>query len=160
MSEAPIHPEDERLKILRMVEDGKITAEQAITLLGSLSQDNASRIALEPEPPASVVPEAPIAPIEPVAPVAPAAPVAPKSNGGLRFFKVRVTDTNTGKSKVSVTLPLKLVDWGLKISPKFAPEMANIDIDQLSEALHSGLEGKLVDVVDDEDGEHVEIFIE
>jgi hypothetical protein len=28
------------------------------------------------------------------------------------------------------------------------------------EALHSGMTGKIIDVVDDEDGEHVEIFVE
>ena len=28
------------------------------------------------------------------------------------------------------------------------------------EALRSGITGKIIDVVDDEDGEHVEIFVE
>jgi hypothetical protein len=33
-------------------------------------------------------------------------------------------------------------------------------MDQLMEALRSGMTGKIIDVVDDEDGEHVEIFVE
>jgi hypothetical protein len=33
-------------------------------------------------------------------------------------------------------------------------------MDQLMEALRIGTTGKIIDVVDDEDGEHVEIFVE
>ena len=81
------------------------------------------------------------------------------SNGGPRFFKVRVTDIQSGRSKVSVTLPLALVDWGLKIGARYAPE-ADIDMREVGEMLRMGIEGKLIDVMDEEDGEHVEIFVE
>jgi len=33
-------------------------------------------------------------------------------------------------------------------------------MDQLMEALRTGMIGKIIDVTDDEDGEHVEIFVE
>jgi hypothetical protein len=33
-------------------------------------------------------------------------------------------------------------------------------MDQLMEALRSGMTGKIIDVTDDKDGEHVEIFVE
>jgi hypothetical protein len=33
-------------------------------------------------------------------------------------------------------------------------------MDQIMEALRSGMTGKIIDVTDDEDGEHVEIFVE
>jgi hypothetical protein len=37
-----------------------------------------------------------------------------------------------------------------------------VNVDQLMESLRTGatMEGKIVDVIDDEDGEHVEIFID
>jgi hypothetical protein len=38
--------------------------------------------------------------------------------------------------------------------------VGSIDLGQLNEMLQSGVEGKIVDVLDEEDGEHVEIFIE
>jgi hypothetical protein len=79
--------------------------------------------------------------------------------GGPRWFKVRVTDLVTGKSKTSVTIPIGLMDWGLKLGAQFAPE-AEIDMEDLSEALRSGIEGKIIDVVDELDGEHVEIYVE
>ena len=66
----------------------------------------------------------------------------------------------TGKTKTSVNIPLGLMEWGLQIGAQFAPEVANINSEELIEALQSGVDGKIVDVIDEEDGEHVEIFIE
>jgi hypothetical protein len=48
----------------------------------------------------------------------------------------------------------------LQIGAQYAPEVADLDFAQLKEMLKSGVEGKVVDVIDEEDGEHVEIFIE
>ena len=68
----------------------------------------------------------------------------------------------SGKSKVNVNLPLKLVDAGLNIAAQFAPE--DIDVaglmDAVNDAIDDNLTGKIVDVVDGEDGEHIEVFIE
>jgi hypothetical protein len=52
------------------------------------------------------------------------------------------------------------MEWGLQIGAQFAPEVANLDLGELKEMLQSGVEGKVIDVIDEEDGEHVEIFIE
>ena len=49
---------------------------------------------------------------------------------------------------------------GLKMGAKFAPEVDGMDIQQITEAINSGMTGKIIDVVDDDDGEHVEIFVE
>jgi hypothetical protein len=73
---------------------------------------------------------------------------------------VRVTDLVSGKTKVSVNIPFGLMEWGLQIGAQFAPEVGNLDFEQLKEMLQSGVEGKIVDVIDEEDGEHVEIFVE
>ena len=56
-----------------------------------------------------------------------------------------------------VNLPLGLVDAGLNIASKYAPDVA---FDELVDAISAGAEGKIIDVYDEEDGEHVEIFIE
>jgi hypothetical protein len=49
------------------------------------------------------------------------------------------------------------VDAGLNIASKYAPDIA---FDELVEAINAGAEGKIIDVQDEEDDEHVEIFIE
>jgi hypothetical protein len=43
---------------------------------------------------------------------------------------------------------------------KFAPQIEGLDADQLMQIIESGELGQIVDVVDDEDGEHVEVFLE
>jgi len=121
---------EERMKILKMIEEGKLSAEEGTKLLAAL---NTKR------PPSSRPPGMP---------------------GGPRMLRIRVTDTRTGRSKASVQIPLALVDAGLKIGAHFAPEVEGVDMSNVMEALRSGVTGKIIDVTDDEDGEHVEIFVE
>ena len=74
---------------------------------------------------------------------------------------MRVTDLKTGRRKVNVNIPLGLVDVGLKMGAKFAPAgVEGLDVNQIMAALKNGGEGKVVDVENEEDGEHVEVFIE
>lgn len=123
---------EERMKILKMIEEGKISAEEGTKLLAALSEGSHSAQSLFP----------------------PAGPGAP------RTLRVRVTDVASGRSKASVQIPLALVDAGLKIGAHFAPEVEGVDMSNVMDALRAGMTGKIIDVTDDEDGEHVEIFIE
>jgi hypothetical protein len=127
---------EENLKILRMIEERTITAEQGAQLLAAGNKAAGA----------------------PASPSALAAP-APKS-GKTRWFRVLVTDTASDKVRVSVRLPLSLVKWGMKVGGQFSPEVKGIDFDELSEIINSETDGKLVEVMDEEDGEHVQIFIE
>jgi hypothetical protein len=43
---------------------------------------------------------------------------------------------------------------------KFAPEVEGLDVQQIADAVNSGMTGKIIDVTDEEDGEHVEIYVE
>ena len=121
---------EERLKILKMIEEGKLTAEEGTKLLAALSQKKSG----PPRPPGMP--------------------------GGAKWLRVRVTDMRTGRSKASVQIPLALVDAGLKIGAHFAPEVEGVDMSNVMEALRTGVTGKIIDVTDEEDGEHVEIYVE
>jgi len=123
---------EERMRILKMIDEGKITAEEGAKLLATLSDSRKSS-------------------------TAPRKPDLRNNPGGARWLKVRVTDMVTGKAKATVNLPLGLVDAGLNIASKYAPDIA---FDELVEAINAGAEGKIIDVYDEEDDEHVEIFIE
>lgn len=132
---------EERLKILTMLQEGKINAEQAARLLEALENaSSAGRSA--PKPPS-----------------APASPSYGPAGGG-RWMRVRVTDTDTGKTRVNIRLPLNLVSSGIKMGMRFAPEVDGLDPNLLMDWVRSGEVGQIVDVYDDEDGEHVEVFIE
>ncbi|MCL6431284.1 MAG: hypothetical protein K6V36_10590 [Anaerolineae bacterium] len=77
-----------------------------------------------------------------------------------RWFRVRVTDLRTGKQKVNVSIPLGLVEVGLRLGARFAPNTEGIDLDQIARAIREGTEGRIVDVEDEESAEHVEVYIE
>ena len=124
---------EERMKILKLIEEGKISADEGSKLLSALSD---SRRGI------------------------PTPPRMPGSSGPARWLRIRVTDTRTGRSKASVQIPLALVDAGMKIGAHFAPEVEGVDMSNVMEALRAGVTGKIIDVVDEEDGEHVEIFVE
>ena len=69
--------------------------------------------------------------------------------------------------------PLRVVDFPLVFPNPFSPSRHNeiiiqytlsedtdIDLQELFEQIRSGAQGKIVEVIDDESGEHVEIFVE
>jgi len=122
---------EERMKILKMIEEGKLSAEEGTKLLMALSDKRTS-----------------------------APPRAPGMPGGPRWLRIRVTDVRSGRSKASVQIPLALVDAGMKIGAHFAPEVQGVDMSNVMEAVRSGIVGKIIDVTDEEDGEHVEIYVE
>jgi hypothetical protein len=125
---------EERLKILKMIQEGTITAEEGAKLLKALTSSSQKS-----RPRRATI-----------------------QMGGARWLRVRVTDMASGKSKVNVNLPLKLVDAGINIAAQFVPEDVELEgiMTAVNEAIGDNLVGKIVDVVDGEDGEHIEVFIE
>lgn len=132
---------EERLKILNLLQEGKITAAEAARLLEALETSTSGKAGQRG--PANPVPPPPPGPV-----------------GGGRWLRVRVTDTNSGKTRVNVRLPLNLVGSGIRLGMKFSPEIDGLDPNELMDWIRSGELGQIVDVMDEEDGEHVEVFIE
>jgi hypothetical protein len=82
------------------------------------------------------------------------------SNSG-KWFRVRVTDLSTGKSKTNVKIPVSLANFGMKMAAKYAPEsVEGLDLGEIIAAAKNGGEGMLVDVEDELKGERVEVFVE
>lgn len=77
-----------------------------------------------------------------------------------RWFRVRVNDKRSGKTKVNVNIPLGLVNVGMRMGAKFVPDMAGIDVEEIMRAVKEGAIGKIIEVDDEEDDEHVEIYVE
>ncbi len=123
---------DERMQILNMVAEGKITADEGARLLSALEPDRKKKEAV-------------------VSMTAPSKP---------RWFRVRVTDLETGKNKVNVNLPMSLVDVGTRMGARFAPELEDVDFEDIIEQIKSGAQGKIIEVEDSEGGERVEIYVE
>jgi hypothetical protein len=128
---------DERIKILQMVQEGKISAEEAAELLEALEESARGE-------PASLS----------------STSDSPALGRKPRWFRVRVTDTDSGKPRVNVRLPLSMVSIGLKMGSRFSPEIEGMDPNELMRLIESGEIGQIVDVQDSKDGEHVEVFLE
>jgi len=73
---------------------------------------------------------------------------------------VRVTDRATGRLKVNVNIPVGLIDVGLKMGARFAPDLNGMDLNAIQAAIKGGLQGRIIEVDDDKDNERVEIFVE
>ena len=84
----------------------------------------------------------------------------PESPGQARWMRIRVTDLKTGRAKVNVNLPMGLVNFGMRMGARFAPEMENLDLNEIMQAIQEGAQGKLVEVEDEEDNERVQIYVE
>ncbi len=85
---------------------------------------------------------------------------APVEGAQPHWFRVRVTDLRTGANKVSMNIPMALVNVGIKMGARFVPEAEGVDFEEIAAAIRSGAQGKILDVEDEEDQERVEIFIE
>lgn len=118
----------ERVKILQMIEEGKITAEEGSRLLAALSKSKQVR--------------------------------ADVQMSEAKWLRIRVSELDTGKTTVNVNLPVGLVEVGLRMGARFVPDMEGIELEELSEALRQGMTGKIMDVVDEDEGQRVEIYFE
>jgi hypothetical protein len=119
--------QEERMQILKMLEAGTITADDAARLLDALGDHPPSRT---------------------------------EAAGGKRL-RIRVTNRDTGKHAVNLTIPIGLA----KIAAKFVPARAKqklaeegVDVDAVLSSVLSENIGKLVDI--DSESDHVEISIE
>lgn len=122
---------EERRKILNMIAEGKISAEEGAQLINALRETTHE----------------------------PCCGTETLAGGGARWFRVRVTDT-TGKTQINVSLPINLVDVGLKMGARFVPDLADAEIEEILTAVRGGVQGRIIEIYDEEDGERLEIFVE
>jgi hypothetical protein len=119
---------EERLRILKLIEEGKITAEEGARLLAALNKGSRRQTSA--------------------------------SETDSRWLRVRVTDLRSGKPALNVNLPLSLVNVGLRVGARFVPDVEGIDLASVASALQQGVTGKIMDVVDEDEGQRVEIYVE
>ena len=121
---------DERIKILSMLQEGKIDSSEAARLLQALDES--------------------------AKPTTEEGKTAKKP----RYLHIKVTREIDGKSIADIKVPISIVNAGMRMGAKFSPHMAGMDPDMLAELLKSDEPSQIIDVTDEEDGEHVQIFLE
>jgi hypothetical protein len=132
----------ERLRILEMLEQRKITASEAADLLAALGERERVR---EPsrrrDRPRWLAEE-----------------LAPPSDRA-RWFRVRVTDERSGQVRSNVSVPIGMIGFGLGFARRFRGVPGVGMVDEMFEAVRSGRRGTIFDV-SNEGGERVEIVID
>ena len=128
---------EERMRILMMIQEGKISAAEGARLIEALEEIS-----------------------EPSTPASPPSAAGTASGKKPQYLRVLITDTDTGKARVNVSLPVSLINSGLRMGARFAPEIEGLDMEDLNAWLNSGEIGQIVDIFDEEDGEHIEVFLE
>ena len=191
--------QEERLSILKMVQEGQITAAEAAGLLEALAEPALAPVEVvpgaagEPDPAARwgrywlypllaggglLIAGALVMGLLNVASAAPGwlicgwtpmivgllvAILAWWSRSGT-WLHLRIHEGKGSRRKLAISfpLPLTLAAWALRVAQPFVPQLRDTGVDELVLALrHSTAEGQplVVDVEDDESGEHVEIYI-
>jgi len=122
---------EERIQVLKMIENGVVSAEQGLELMNALDEKE-EQIKIP--------------------------------SGKPKWIKIRVEEGN-GNSKVRVNLPISLVNFGLKMAEGYMPEeqsnnLKGIDFAAIAKEIQNGAEGKLVDVYDEESGDHVTVSVD
>lgn len=135
---------EERRMILEMLKDGTIDVDEAERLMSAIPDMDAQGK------------DAPLAKVE--------------AGQGINPKRFRIRVDEGGKTKVNLTMPFSLVRVGFKIAkavgPRYSEEakvLEDIDIDEILASLNSGdisLPYTMLNVDDDEKGEHVEIVLE
>lgn len=77
-----------------------------------------------------------------------------------RTVRVRVTNLATNRQKATVTIPVSLIEVGLRLGTRLVPQIRGSALEDLLRASESGATGRLLDLQDLEEGERIEIFAE
>jgi hypothetical protein len=123
-------PAEERDRILRLIEAGQVSAAEAARLLDALASPAEAAPAPRGRPPRQ------------------------------RLVHIRVTDLLQNRPRTSVTIPVELIEVGLRLATRLAPQISGSALEQLLRAIAQASTGRLLDFQDLEENERVEIFLE
>lgn len=138
--------ETKRREILQMLANGSITASEAGDLLLQIND-----LEVQPAAPATAPTGEP--------PLTEPERTGKDSAKKARWLNVRVTDTDSGRDRVSLRIPLSLARIGLRMGAHFSPEIGDMDWEQMLQELAGTDEQTIVEVNDQDDGELVRISV-
>lgn len=122
---------EERMRVLKLIEEGKISAAEAVSMLDAAANPDKDQ-----------------------------GQSAAVSNQPVRYIHVIVTDIESGKSRVNIRMPANLVTTGIKMGAHLSTEVNVLDTQQIKDYIKRGVTGQVLDVLDDDEGERVQIFLE
>ena len=132
---------DERLRILTLVKDGKIEITEAIDLLRALDRKESTSVQADAD-----------------------APTQPLTTP--RLLRILKTDTLNQKTLADITIPLDLLQAGMRVGANFYLDLAGLSTEQLDLLVNEPitflrLYGEvLLDLEDENTNEHITLTLE
>ncbi|MGB9896781.1 SHOCT-like domain-containing protein, partial [Thermanaerothrix sp.] len=126
--------QEERLRVLELVSQGKISAEEGARLIEALER-------VETTPPPTAKPPT----LQPASP---------------RWLRVCITNLHSGRTLVNMRLPVSVLEAGLRLGARLGPSLTADQQAHILRAVRAGYSGLILDVRDEEAGERVEILLE
>jgi hypothetical protein len=128
---------EEYMRILKMIEEGKVTAEEGAELMKAIGGGEGDEKV-----------EAQLAGV--------------KSSLKGKKLRIKVTDTETGKDKANIRIPLKLAKLAEKLVPREAKSQMKeqgIDLSGILSNIDELVDGPLVDIDANDKDDHVNVSI-
>ncbi|HEX7557431.1 MAG TPA: hypothetical protein VF338_12455 [Leptolinea sp.] len=126
---------EERFHVLKMIQEGKITAEEGVKLLDALERGETGQSKNKSSEQGRI-------------------------NSAPRWMRVVITDLNTKKEKINIRLPANVLNAGHKLGARFAPNLTGLNSEQIFQAVQMGETGKVIDICDEDSCERVVISLE
>lgn len=123
---------DELATVLRLVSEGKLSADEAAPIIEALGRSGPARSAAPPPPPSGAIP------------------------GTTRGRRVRIQVSERGRKVIDVRIPLAFAAMAARMVPGIPDNYVAL----IQEAVETDAVGPIVDVTEDEDGDAVLISIE
>jgi len=77
-----------------------------------------------------------------------------------RWLRIRVTELNSNRDRVRISIPVGMVRAGLWLGSRFSKSLDETTIRSLTEMLDRTNEGTLLEIEDLDDGERVHIYLD
>ena len=130
---------EEYMRILKMIEEGKVTAEEGAELMKAIGGgDSEGEDKVEDQ----------------------LSGVKPSLKG--KKLRIKITDTETGKDKANIRIPLRLAKIAEKLVPREAKSQMKeqgIDLNNILSNIDELMDGPLVDIDADDKDDHVNVSI-
>ncbi|MBN1122963.1 MAG: hypothetical protein JXJ17_17945 [Anaerolineae bacterium] len=75
-------------------------------------------------------------------------------------LRVKITNVDSGRVKLSINIPLSLVEVGIGMGARFAPHLDDSAFEQVADAVREGSAGKVLEIFEENSRERVEVWIE
>jgi len=136
---------EERARVLRMVEQGVVSAEEGARLLAAMSDAPAGRA-------------------HPSAHPGPRNRTRTQRTGrGRGMLRLRLTDAASGRRRIDVQIPTGVLDFLVAAGGRVGlldADLGGIDLEELHQAISGGGTGRVLDWFDEDSGQRVEVYLE